>query len=124
GGGFFDAPWVFAFFRNNAGLARVVVFGPVIGVSPFDTAEVAIAIAHDSEYGLAGSVWTADEERGINMARRIRTGTIGVNYYHIDLAAPFGGMKQSGLGREGGPEALDGYLEYKSIYASASQLKG
>ncbi|CAN5543166.1 aldehyde dehydrogenase [soil metagenome] len=123
-GGFFVEPTVFADVSNNDRLAREEVFGPVIAVIPFDSDEEAIAIANDSEYGLAGSVWTEDEERGINVARRIRTGTIGVNYYHVDMTSPFGGMKQSGLGREGGPEALDGYLEYKSIYVSANQLKG
>ena len=71
-----------------------------------------------------GSVWSADEERGLNIARQVRTGTIGVNYYNLDLGAPFGGMKDSGIGRELGPEAINPYLEYKSIYASADQLKG
>jgi acyl-CoA reductase-like NAD-dependent aldehyde dehydrogenase len=91
-------------------------------VIPYDTEDEAIAIANDSNYGLAGSVWTADEAHGIDVARRIRTGTIGVNYYNIDLGSPFGGMKESGIGREAGPEGLDGYLEYKSIYASTQQL--
>jgi acyl-CoA reductase-like NAD-dependent aldehyde dehydrogenase len=82
----------------------------------------AFAIANDSNYGLGGSVWTTDEQRGIDVSRRVRTGTIGVNYYNLDLGAPFGGMKDSGIGRELGPEALNNYLEYKSIYASANQL--
>ncbi|WP_078655814.1 aldehyde dehydrogenase [Streptomyces fulvoviolaceus] len=120
--GWFVAPTVFADVDNHSPLAQEEVFGPVIAVMPFDTDEDAVRIANDSNYGLAGSVWTADEERGIGIARRIRTGTVGVNYYSTDLGAPFGGMKDSGIGREFGPEGLDSYLEYKSIYASARWL--
>ncbi|HTK62900.1 MAG TPA: aldehyde dehydrogenase [Pseudonocardia sp.] len=120
--GWFVEPTVFADVDNNDRLAREEVFGPVLAVIPYDTEDEAIAIANDSNYGLAGSVWTADEAHGIDVARRIRTGTIGVNYYNIDLGSPFGGMKESGIGREAGPEGLDGYLEYKSIYASTQQL--
>jgi aldehyde dehydrogenase (NAD+) len=72
--------------------------------------------------GVDDSDWTADEERGIGLSRRVRAGTIGVNYYMLDLGAPFGGMKDSGIGRELGPEALNSYLEHKSIYASADRL--
>lgn len=120
--GWFVEPTVFADVDNSDRLAREEVFGPVLAVMPFDTDDQAVAIANDSNYGLGGSVFTADEERGIGIARRIRTGTIGVNYYALDLGAPFGGMKDSGLGRELGPEALNSYLEYKSIYASADRL--
>ncbi len=122
--GWFVEPTVFADVKNTDQLAREEVFGPVMAVIPYDGDEEAIAIANDSNYGLGGSVWSADEERGLDIARRVRTGTIGVNYYNIDLGAPFGGMKDSGLGRELGPEALNSYLEYKSIYASAAQLSG
>jgi aldehyde dehydrogenase (NAD+) len=71
--------------------------------------------------GLAGSVWTADEARGIALATRVRAGTLGVNYYRIDRGTPFGGFKNSGIGREYGPEGLANYLEYQSVYASAAQ---
>jgi aldehyde dehydrogenase (NAD+) len=91
-------------------------------VIPYETDDEAVAIANDSNYGLGGSVWTADEDRGVDIARRVRTGTIGVNYYRLDQAAPFGGMKDSGIGRECGPEGLANYLEYQSVYASAAQL--
>jgi acyl-CoA reductase-like NAD-dependent aldehyde dehydrogenase len=121
-GGWFVEPTVFADVSNTDQLAREEVFGPVIAVIPYEGDDEAIQIANDTEYGLAGSVWTSDEERGIDVARRIRTGTIGVNYYEIDIMAPFGGMKQSGIGRELGPQALDSYLEYKSIYASKSRI--
>jgi aldehyde dehydrogenase (NAD+) len=120
--GWFVEPTVFADVDNSDRLAREEVFGPVMAVIPFDGDDDAVAIANDSNYGLGGSVWTTDEQRGIDISRRVRTGTIGVNYYNLDLGAPFGGMKDSGIGRELGPEALNSYLEYKSIYASADQL--
>ena len=120
--GWFVEPTIFADVHNNDRLAREEVFGPVMAVIPYDTDEEAVAIANDSPFGLAGSVWTADENRGIDIARRIRTGTIGVNYYEIDITAPFGGMKDSGSGRELGPNGLESYFEYKSIYTSANVL--
>jgi aldehyde dehydrogenase (NAD+) len=122
--GWFVEPTVFADVDNHDQLAREEVFGPVMAVIPFDDDADAVRIANDSNYGLGGSVWSADEQRGLNVARQIRTGTIGINYYNLDLGAPFGGMKDSGIGRELGPEAINPYLEYQSIYASANQLKG
>lgn len=122
--GWFVEPTIFADVKNTDQLAREEVFGPVMAVMPFDGDDEAVQIANDSNYGLGGSVWSADESRGLDVARRVRTGTIGVNYYNIDLGAPFGGMKDSGLGRELGPEGLNNYLEYKSMYASADQLRG
>jgi acyl-CoA reductase-like NAD-dependent aldehyde dehydrogenase len=74
-------------------------------------------IANDSDYGLGGSVWTADPERGKDVARRVRTGTIGINRYLPDPGAPFGGVKASGIGRELGPDAITAYQQFKSIYA-------
>jgi aldehyde dehydrogenase (NAD+) len=120
--GWFVEPTVFADVDNADQLARQEVFGPVMAVIPFDDDEDAVRIANDSSYGLGGSVWSADEDRALGVARRVRTGTIGLNYYNIDLGAPFGGMKDSGIGRELGPEGLNNYLEYKSIYASAERL--
>jgi acyl-CoA reductase-like NAD-dependent aldehyde dehydrogenase len=120
--GWFVEPTVFADVKNSDQLAREEVFGPVLAVIPYDGDDEAVAIANDSDYGLSGSVWTGDERRGIEVSRRVRTGTIGVNYYQLDLGSPFGGMKDSGIGRELGPEALTNYLEYQSIYASAAQL--
>ncbi len=122
--GWFVEPTIFADVGNDDRIAREEIFGPVMTVIPYESEEEAVALANDSEYGLAGSVWTADEERGLEVARRIRTGTIGVNYYVADLAAPFGGYKQSGIGREFGPQGLESYFEWKSIYASADQLGG
>lgn len=120
--GWFIEPTVFADVDNYDQLAREEVFGPVYAVIPYEGDDEAVAIANDSNYGLGGAVWTADEQRGIDVAHRIRTGTIGVNYYQIDFGSPFGGMKDSGIGRELGPEGIAAYLEYKSIYTSSSVL--
>jgi aldehyde dehydrogenase (NAD+) len=120
--GWFVEPTVFADVSNDDQIAREEVFGPVMAVIPYDGDDEAVALANDSEYGLAGSVWTEDEARGVEVARRVRTGTIGVNYYVPDLTAPFGGYKASGVGREFGRQGLESYLEWKAIYASAAQL--
>ncbi|HVV07932.1 aldehyde dehydrogenase [Amycolatopsis sp.] len=120
--GWFVEPTVFAGVSNSDAIAREEVFGPVVVVIPYDDDDEAVRIANDSDYGLGGSVWTSDEARGLDVARRVRTGTIGINYYALDPGAPFGGMKASGLGRELGPEALAAYTEYKSVYASARWL--
>ncbi|ROS44523.1 aldehyde dehydrogenase [Amycolatopsis thermoflava] len=120
--GWFVQPTVFADVDNRERIAQEEIFGPVVTVTPYDGDDEAVRLANDSEYGLGGSVWTSDEERGLAVARRVRTGTIGVNYYLQDLGAPFGGMKSSGIGRELGPEALGNYLEFQSVYASADQL--
>jgi betaine-aldehyde dehydrogenase len=98
-------------------IAREEIFGPVLTVIPFDTVDDAVRIANDSEYGLAGSVWTGDIDAGMDVARRVRTGTYGINQYTMDFVAPFGGFKASGLGREFGKEGLEHYTELKSIVA-------
>jgi aldehyde dehydrogenase (NAD+) len=116
--GWFIEPTVFADVSNADVIAREEIFGPVLVVIPYDGDDEAVAIANDSPYGLAGTVWTTDEQHGIDVARRVRTGTIGVNYFANDSGSPFGGIKASGLGRESGREAIDEYLEYKSIYVS------
>ena len=121
--GWFVQPTVFADVHNSDALAREEVFGPVLALIPFDDDDEAVQIANDSDYGLGGSVWSADEDRALAVARRVRTGTIGLNYYTLDLGAPFGGFKDSGVGRELGPEGINGYLEYKSVYASTRYLQ-
>ena len=80
-------------------IAREEIFGPVLAVIPFESVDDAVRIANDSDYGLAGSVWTADTEQGLDIARRVRAGTYGVNQYTMDFVAPFGGYKASGVGR-------------------------
>ncbi|UGT61226.1 aldehyde dehydrogenase [Nocardia asteroides] len=120
--GWFIEPTVFADVANTDRIAREEIFGPVVTVIPYTDEDEAVALANDSDFGLAGSVWTADEDRGLGIARRIRTGTIGINYYVNDFDAPFGGVKGSGIGRELGPEGFHEFLEYKSIYASGALL--
>ncbi|MDQ0380929.1 aldehyde dehydrogenase [Amycolatopsis thermophila] len=116
GGGWFLQPTVLADVDNRWPIAREEIFGPVLTITPYDGDEEAVALANDSDYGLAGTVWTSDVERGLDVARRIRTGTVGINGYLPDLSAPFGGVKQSGLGRELGPDGLASYYRTKSIY--------
>jgi aldehyde dehydrogenase (NAD+) len=114
--GWFVEPTVFANLDNDHVVAREEIFGPVLCVIPYDGDEEAIRIANDSDYGLGGTVWTSDHSRGVDVAKRIHTGTIGVNTYVPEPTAPFGGVKASGMGRELGPEALMNYQTLKSIY--------
>jgi acyl-CoA reductase-like NAD-dependent aldehyde dehydrogenase len=114
--GWFVRPTLFADADNSMRIAREEIFGPVLTVIPYADEDDAVAIANDSDYGLAGSVWTADSDHGVSIAERIRTGTFGVNQgYTMDPFAPFGGVKSSGYGRELGREGIDGYTDTKSI---------
>jgi aldehyde dehydrogenase (NAD+) len=117
--GWYLEPTVFADVHNTMRIARDEIFGPVLAVIPYGDAGDAVRIANDSDYGLAGTVWTSDPERGMDIARRIRAGTFGVNTYTVELCAPFGGYKASGIGRELGPEGLAAYLEDKSVVSAA-----
>jgi aldehyde dehydrogenase (NAD+) len=117
--GWYVKPTVFAGVDNSMRIAREEIFGPVLAVIPYDDPDDAVRIANDSEYGLAGSVWTGDVDRGLDIARRVRTGTYGVNQYTMDFVAPFGGYKASGIGREFGIEGLSHYVELKSIVPPA-----
>lgn len=114
--GWFVEPTVFVDADNATPIAREEIFGPVLCVLPYADEDDAIAIANDSDYGLAGTVWTTDVERGVGLAARIHTGSVGVNHYALDVVAPFGGVKASGLGRELGPEGLAAYVALKSVY--------
>jgi aldehyde dehydrogenase (NAD+) len=114
--GWYVQPTVFADVDNSMRIAQEEIFGPVLAVIPFDDVDDAVRIANDSEFGLAGSVWTGDPAGiGMDVARRVRTGTFGVNQYSMDFVAPFGGFKASGIGREFGKEGLEHYLELKTI---------
>jgi aldehyde dehydrogenase (NAD+) len=117
--GWYVKPTVFSSVDNSMRIAREEIFGPVLAVIPYDDPEDAVRLANDSEYGLAGSVWTSDIDRGLEIARRVRAGTYGVNQYTMDFVAPFGGYKASGIGREFGIEGLTHYIELKSIVPPA-----
>ena len=114
-GGYFVQPTVFADVDNSMTIAREEIFGPVLAVIPYEDEEDAIRIANDSDYGLAGSVWTTNYDKAIEIASKIRTGTYAVNMYAFDPGAPFGGYKNSGIGRENGPEGIEEYVELKSV---------
>jgi aldehyde dehydrogenase (NAD+) len=117
--GWYVKPTVFSGVDNSMRIAREEIFGPVLAVIPYDDPDDAVRIANDSDYGLAGSVWTGDVDQGLDIARRVRTGTYGVNQYTMDFVAPFGGYKASGVGREFGIEGLSHYVELKSIVPPA-----
>ena len=93
-------------------------FGPVLTVLRCRDEDDAIRIANDGDYGLAGSVWAADTVHGLRIAAGVRTGNYGINMYMLDIGTPFGGFKQSGLGREFGPEGLEEYVELQSVVCS------
>ncbi|GAA2448835.1 aldehyde dehydrogenase [Actinomadura vinacea] len=114
-GGWFVPPTLLAGVDNAMRVAQEEIFGPVLAVIPYDGEDEAVAIANDSRYGLSGSVWSADEDRALGIARRIRTGMVSLNGRPQAFGTPFGGYKESGIGREMGPEGFRAYLETKSI---------
>jgi aldehyde dehydrogenase (NAD+) len=114
--GWFIEPTLFADVEPSSTIAQEEIFGPVLAVIPYRDVDEAVDIANSTDYGLAGTIWTADERRGEELTRRIRSGTVGVNYYMPDPAAPFGGVRASGLGRELGPEGLAAYQETQAVY--------
>ncbi len=113
--GWFVEPTLLVDVTNDMRVAQEEIFGPVVSVIAYDAVDDAVRIANDSDYGLSGSVWGGDVDAAIDVARRVRTGTYGVNMYGMAFGSPFGGYKQSGLGRELGPEGLEEFLEYKTI---------
>ena len=115
--GWFVQPTVFADVDNKSVIAREEIFGPVLSIVEYTDEDDAIRIANESDYGLGGSVWTADLARARSVVRRVRTGTMGINGYLPDPAGPWGGVKSSGLGRELGPGAIAAYQNLKTVYA-------
>ncbi len=113
--GYFVQPTIFSDVRNDMIIAQEEIFGPVLAIIPYDTEEEAIEIANDSIFGLSGAVWSGDDERAKRVAKQIRTGQVSVNGGAFNVAAPFGGYKQSGNGRELGPHGLTEFVELKSL---------
>jgi acyl-CoA reductase-like NAD-dependent aldehyde dehydrogenase len=113
--GYFVRPTVFSQVTTDMTIAQEEIFGPVLAIMPYEDEEDAVRIANDSEYGLAGGVWSADEERAKKVAARIRTGQVEINGGSWNPMAPFGGYKQSGHGREAGLYGLEEYLVTKSM---------
>ena len=123
-GGYYYKPTIFADVDNKMRIAQEEIFGPVLSVIKYDSVEEAIQMANDSIYGLGGGVWSRDIPRAIGVAKRIRTGTVWVNDYHLLSAyAPFGGYKQSGIGRELGVWGLREYQQTKYIHVDQTPAK-
>jgi len=120
--GYYVQPTIFADVDNRSRIGQEEIFGPVLAVMPFDTEGQAIAMANDTPYGLAGAVWSRDVFRGIRVLKQIRAGILWLNTYHPTYnEAPWGGYKQSGVGRELGTYGLDAYLETKQINVNLSE---
>lgn len=120
--GFFIEPTIFAGVNNDMRIAREEVFGPVLATIPFDEPEEAIAIANDSEFGLAAGIWTSDMRRALLMSEKLEAGSVWVNTYRdVSYTTPFGGYKKSGIGRENGVEGIREYLQTKAVWLSTAQ---
>jgi acyl-CoA reductase-like NAD-dependent aldehyde dehydrogenase len=113
--GYYVAPTIFSDVRNDMTIAQEEIFGPVLSIIPYDTEEEAVAIANDSIYGLDGGVWASTDEKAFEVARKIRTGRVEINGGAFNIFAPFGGYKQSGIGRELGEYGFEEFLEVKAI---------
>jgi acyl-CoA reductase-like NAD-dependent aldehyde dehydrogenase len=119
--GFWVEPTIFTDVRNDMTIAREEIFGPVLAVIRAESTDQAIRIANDTEYGLSAGVWSTDNQRALDVAAQLEAGTVWVNDWHmVNAAYPFGGYKQSGLGRELGPHALDEYTEEKFVHVDLS----
>jgi acyl-CoA reductase-like NAD-dependent aldehyde dehydrogenase len=115
--GYFHQPTIFTGVNNRMTIAREEIFGPVMAIMPFDTEDEAVAIANDTDYGLAAGVWTNDLTRAHRMTQAIRAGTVWVNtYQRVYPSIPYGGVKQSGYGRNLGAASLEHYTQTKTVW--------
>jgi betaine-aldehyde dehydrogenase len=119
GPGYWFAPTVLCPVSNDDRAAREEIFGPIAAVIPFDDEEEAVRLANDTIYGLSGSIWTRDGARALRVARALESGALSVNSNtSVRVSTPFGGFKQSGVGRELGPDALHYYTELKNVFVA------
>ncbi|NYT79843.1 aldehyde dehydrogenase family protein, partial [Alcaligenaceae bacterium] len=123
GNGWFVEPTIFTGVRNDMRIAQEEVFGPVLSIISFEDEADALRIANDVRFGLAAAVWTTDIGRAIRMSEKLQAGTVWVNTYRaVSFMAPFGGYKDSGLGRENGIEAVKAFLQTKSVWINTGAV--
>jgi aldehyde dehydrogenase (NAD+) len=120
--GWFVEPTIFTGVKNSMRIAQEEVFGPVLSVIPFDDEDEAVALANDSNYGLAGGLWTSNLRRALRLPSQLQVGTVWVNTYRaMSYMAPFGGYKQSGIGKESGQDMIKDYMQKKTVWMSTQE---